>query len=364
MKCTITNRCILSISGTTLAPLLPYPLAIERLLTLNAFLLKGEPPMSRSKPPTLETLLRRFLSELEVANASPYTQSVRRNTLDKFLRWCHERGIELASEITFEILQAYQRYLFHYTNPHTGKKITPETQANYLRSVKLWTEWMVNIGTLEEDPARNLQLPKTKRQLPNAFLTQEQVEATLNATDVTTLLGIRDRAILETFYSTAMRRNELRCLELRDLNFESRLVHIRHGKGGKERMVPIGERAAEWVQKYIVDVRPMLLRRPTEALFLTKIGNPVHLVTLGKLARQYLDAAGITRVGGCHMFRHAAATQMMENGADVCCLQELLGHASLSTTQVYTHVTIKHLCQVHDQTHPARPDTLEPKDKQ
>jgi len=174
------------------------------------------------------------------------------------------------------------------------------------------------------------------------------------------LTGIRDRSIFETFYSTAMRRTELLSLQLDDLDCDRGVIMIRQGKGRKDRVVPIGKRAIGWLEKYLHESRPRLLQEPSDTVYLTSTGNAFHPVTLGQLVRQYLDANGINRRGACHMLRHTAATLMMEGGADLRSLQTLLGHESLNTTQIYTHVTIDRLREVHAKTHPAASDTPPP----
>ncbi len=223
------------------------------------------------------------------------------------------------------------------------------------------------------NPAANIELPKEEKRLPAAFLSLEEVERLINQADVTTKIGIRDRAILEVLYSTAMRRSEVMRLEQFDLDRTRRLIVIRQGKGKKDRVVPIGVRALDWLEKYLREGRQWLAdghgsklrlkRTETPRIFLNNAGRPFHLGPLSAMVRTYLVAAGIDKPGACHILRHTAATLMLENGADLRSLQTLLGHESLNTTQIYTHITIERLRQVHDQTHPAKPDAL-PKPKE
>jgi integrase/recombinase XerD len=171
--------------------------------------------------------------------------------------------------------------------------------------------------------------------------------------DTSDPLGIRDRAILETLYSTGMRRMELVNLALYDLDLDRGTLMVRQGKGKKDRMVPIGERAAVWIEKYRSDVRHQLVVEPDDGtLFLTAEGARFSLNGMTSLARNYVLAADTGKRGACHLFRHTMATQMLENGADIRFIQQMLGHAKLETTQIYTQVSIRKLQEIHRATHP------------
>ncbi len=167
-------------------------------------------------------------------------------------------------------------------------------------------------------------------------------------------IGVRDRAIIETFYSTGMRRMECQNLALYDLDLAQGTVLIREGKGKKDRYIPIGEPACAWIHKYLEDVRAALIMEPDDGyVFISDLGAPFRNNQLSDLVKKYLERAGIDKPGACHLFRHAMATQMLENGADIRFIQAMLGHADLSSTQVYTQVSIKKLKAVHRLTHPA-----------
>ena len=172
-------------------------------------------------------------------------------------------------------------------------------------------------------------------------------------------MGIRDRAILETLYSTGIRRHELTALKIYDIDIDAGMIFIRKGKGNKSRRIPIGNRALSWINKYLQEVRPTLDRGKNKTrLFLIYTGHPLSLNGLGNLVRKYLLQSGITKRGACHMFRHAMATQMLEGGADIRYIQQMLGHRNLDSTQVYTKVSIQKLKEIHTQSHPARLDGI------
>jgi integrase/recombinase XerD len=167
--------------------------------------------------------------------------------------------------------------------------------------------------------------------------------------------GIRDKAILELLYSTGIRRTELCNLEMVDLSLGGLTVFVRKGKGGKDRLLPLGERAAKWIQHYLDHVRTELLLSIHEPhVFLTDYGEPFSESRLGDKVKRYLRKSEIDVPGSCHLLRHAMATHMMENGADIRYIQAMLGHSDLSTTEIYTHVSIRKLQEVHAATHPAR----------
>jgi integrase/recombinase XerD len=314
-------------------------------------------------------LLQAYFTDLRVKNWSDATIDRREYSLGRFTNWLTERSIESILEITPEIVNAYQRSLYHIGNLRTKKPLRSATQSSYLCAVAHWLQWACLRKFLPFNPAMNMELPKEEHRLPVNYLSETEVESLLNETDITTPLGIRDRAIIETLYSCAIRRNELLNLGVYDVDRSRRLLIIRLGKGKRDRVVPIGVRALEWLDKYITDVRPWLLEgggrkrgtkiaEPTTKIILHNTGAEMHPTNLSQLVRRYLTSAGIKKPGSCHMLRHTTATLMLENGADLRSLQTMLGHASLNTTQIYTHITIDRLRAVHDATHPAKPDVL------
>ncbi len=306
--------------------------------------------------PSPSVLLSRYFTHLRMKNWSPVTITRRSYVLGKFISWCSDRGIDSVGEITDVSLLAYRRWLYHYRNEKTGKPLKFCTQASYLSSVAHWIAWLLEQGWLQTDPATGLEFPKGEERLPSSHLTISEVEMLLSSVDLSTPVGLRDRAILELFYSTGMRRSELITLKLDDVNNSSQLITIRQGKGRKDRVVPAGQRALDWLLRYLHDGRPALIVDETPTIFLTSRGNVFHPVTLSQLVKNYLVSVGITKPGSCHMFRHTAATLMLEGGADLRSIQSLLGHEQLNTTQIYTHVSITRLREVHGRTHPGAKD--------
>jgi integrase/recombinase XerD len=299
-------------------------------------------------------MMEQHLAWMLSQNYSEDTVSTRRSTIGYFLDWCQERGLEEPAGITRPILERYQRALFHHRKAN-GQPLTFRTQNQRLRALKGLFRWMARQNHILHNPASELLLPRLDSRLPKYVLTASETEQVLQQADPGTTEGLRDRAMLETFYATAMRRMELVNLKIWDIDRERGTVMIRQGKGKKDRHIPIGERALAWIAKYVADARPQLLTRSSDdgTLFLTQMGEPFERKQLTKLVRRYLVKSEIGKVGGCHLFRHTVATLMLENGADVRVIQELLGHSQLSTTELYTRVSINLLKQVYAATHPA-----------
>jgi len=300
---------------------------------------------------------------LTAAHAQGYATSTlasRRLHLQQFRAWCATRGLLAAQDLTPAVLERYQAWLAERSHAE-GAPLSRATQANKLTAVRMLLAWATRTKRLVVNPAAELELPTLPKRLPRAVLSVAEVERVLAMPDSTTLLGLRDRAILEVLYSTGIRRMELVGLDLADLDAERGALFVREGKGRKDRVVPIGTRAIQWTYRYLDRVRTLLLQRalPTPeryALFLSARGRRIRATKLTDRLHQYLVQAGITKPGSVHIFRHTMATLMHDAGADIRDLQEMLGHAQLSTTEIYTHVSIERLKAVHTRTHPARLD--------
>jgi integrase/recombinase XerD len=223
-----------------------------------------------------------------------------------------------------------------------------------MTAVKEFYRRMRRCGVFKSDPAELLELPRVPRRLPGTFLTVEEVESLLQQTLLHGLNGIRDRAILETYYATGIRRMELATLDIDDVDLKRGIVRVNRGKGNKDRRVPIAKRACDWIAMYLNSVRPKFaVLESGQALFLANDCLRYSERKLTYIAGKYVRRAGIKKRGACNLFRHTAATLMHEGGADLLYVKEFLGHADVSTTQVYAHVTIRKLREVYAKTHPA-----------
>ena len=305
-----------------------------------------------SVPDGMAAWMRRYLEAMIVQGYGEELLRARRQTLAVFLGWSIERGIERPCEVTLPILERYQRHLFQ-SRKADGQPLGLRGQSLAVTHLRHWFRWMVKHHHLPTNPAADLDLPRAPRLiLPEALLPTE-VEAVLALPDVDDTQGLRDRALLELLYSTGLRRQEARNLTLFDIDFVHGVVRVRQGKYSKDRIVPIGERALAWVQSYLDEARPQLVADASDtALFLNRFGQRLGNNGLSSTVRGYLERAGVTKRGACHLFRHTMATQMLENGADIRFIQEMLGHESLDTTKVYTHVSISKLKEIHTATHP------------
>jgi len=295
-----------------------------------------------------------YLEWMRMKNYSERTVENRDFYIGFLTHWSEQRGLIRPSEITKPILERYQRYLYHYRKKD-GKPLTFRSQYNRLVAVRAWFRWLTRQNHILYNPASELELPKLEKRLPKAILTEGEAERVMNQPDLTEPNGVRDRAMLETLYSTGIRRLELIHLNLQDLDPDRGTLIVRQGKGKRDRMIPIGTRAIAWIDKYLNEVRPELTcARDGGLLFLSNHGDAFSPGRLTQLVRDYIDAAKIGKRGSCHLFRHTMATLMLENGADIRFIQAMLGHVKLDTTQIYTQVSIKKLKEVHTLTHPAK----------
>jgi integrase/recombinase XerD len=301
----------------------------------------------------LEMLMREHLRALQVQNYSPYTVKGREGHIQFFLDWLKERGVTHPIEVTRPVLERYQRHLFYYRKSN-GEPLSFRSQHARLVPLRVWFRWMTRQNHILHNPASEIDLPRLGRSLPKVLLSAAEVEHVMMLCDITDPIGLRDRAILETVYSTGMRRLEIVRLKLYDLQLDRGLLLVNQGKGSKDRYVPIGARAIAWLRKYIEEARPQLAIEPDDmSVFLTAQGEPFSRDHLTWTVRERIVAANTGKAGACHLLRHTMATLMHENGADIRHIQAILGHEDIRTTQIYTQVAIRALQQIHAATHPA-----------
>jgi len=275
-----------------------------------------------------------------------------RNTLDsyrrdlvKFASWLEQqRGASLLVA-TQSDLQAFLAYLF--TQQHA--RATSASRA--ISSLKRLYRYLLRQGRITVDPSSQIDTPKLPRSLPRS-LTETDVELLLNAPDVQAPLGLRDRTMLEVLYATGLRVSELVSLRINQTSLDMGVVRVM-GKGSKERLVPLGEVALDWLRCYLADGRPLLLAgQVSDALFVTARGAAMTRQMFWYLIKKHAQRGGLYKPLSPHTLRHAFATHLLNHGADLRVVQLLLGHADISTTQIYTHVARERLKQLHAQHHP------------
>lgn len=271
-----------------------------------------------------------------------------------FVEFCREKEIERPSEVSRADVQSYQHALFERRHSrHPDRRLSTRTQTTYLCALKSFYRYLVMSETVIHDPASHLVLPREPKDLPRVILTKSEITRLFSQPDTKTRLGYRDRTMMELFYTTGIRASEATNLEVASVDINRAVVMVRQGKGRKDRVVPMGEVCAEWLEGYLRNVRPKLLSDPREqAVFLTNTGRRWELSALLRRLHAYAARAGIKKRIGCHTFRHTCATHMMRGGADVRVIQELLGHKCLSTTERYLRVEVGDLIRAHKKFHP------------
>lgn len=283
------------------------------------------------------------------------TETIRgkRSGLKKFYMWAVENDVRTIDAINLDVMDEYQAYLNAYRQEQNNQPLCDAQKRNLLTFVKTFVQYMHRKGVLNENTLASIELPSRGFQVPKALYSIGEIENILRQPLLFGIKGFRDRAILEVFFATGIRRDELIKLNIDDIDFSNELMRV-HGKGRRQRLIPISKRALEWLVFYIGIIRPMFAFIGSgNALFLSNDGERYKHGKLSDMASQYVKLAGIERPGACHLYRHSTATEMLENDADLRHVQEMLGHADISTTQIYTHVSRAKLRAVYSRTHPS-----------
>lgn len=290
---------------------------------------------------------------LAAAGRSTSTLRTRSRELGRFAVWADAGRLPASGQFEPQLFGDYAEELARRCRGD-GRPISTGTRAIAVGALRGLGKWLVRTGAQRSDPAADLEIPPRPRRIPRRVLGAGEMEIVLAVPDVGRPGGLRTRAIMELLYSTGLRRGELINLALDDLDRGRGVLTVREGKGRRDRVVPIGARALGWVDRYIREARPAAGRgadRPI--LFLSERGRRLRGNRLSEVVARVLAKAGFAGRGSCHFLRHTMATLMLEHGADVRVIQELLGHEHLGTTALYTHVAVGHLKRIHAATHPA-----------
>ena len=354
---------------------------------MNDLIAPGAPVLVQP-PRTLAAMLPIYTAAMETRHYSPHTIRTQIMLMRWFVAFCAEREMHDLHAVTRELVERYQRHLYLLRvkagaplrggssssatsaseQPAAVRPLTIAGQHGRLWAVVRFFRWCVRAGYLEHTPAGVIELPRLPKRLPKPALSVAEVEQVLAMPDLTTAAGLRDRAMLEVLYATGIRRAELVALTLEDIDRERKLIRVQQGKGRKGRLTPISQRALLWIDRYqrevwarfpqAMDHRRVFIR--AEDAQVAYRGRPIDAQLVTRLLGNYLVASGVSKAGACHIYRHTAATLMMENGADIRAIQDFLGHSDLKTTGIYTNVSFKFLQEQHAKTHPsamAQPET-------
>jgi len=293
----------------------------------------------------MQEIFNRYITHLEAErNASPYTVRNYKADLLDFFYFLKEKKVTTLNEVDRHVLRDYLAHL-------VGRGIVKASIARKLSAIRSFYRYLVREKIIEANPIKTVSSPKLDKRLPS-FLTLAEVKKLLEAPDLSTPQGLRDRALLELLYASGLRVSELTSLELGQINLDSNEIRV-WGKGSKERVGLMGLPAAEAIKVYLEQGRPKLLTaKRSNAIFLTRYGQRLPERGVQKILEKYASLAGLKKRVHPHMLRHTFATHLLDGGADLRVVQELLGHERLSSTQIYTHVTKKQAKKVYLAAHP------------
>ncbi len=294
----------------------------------------------------MEIFLKEYLSLIRIEkNLSRNTIAAYKNDLTSFFRYLNNFGISDPSDISYQHLSSFFKAL-------NNIGIASSSAARYYSSVKGFFHYLIKNNYINSNPVEKLSSPKLKKSLPTVLSVRE-VDQILSQPDIENKLGLRDKAVLELLYACGTRVSELINLKISDLYFSEEIIRV-FGKGSKERLIPVGSSAIHWVNKYLVESRVLIQKKikSENYVFLNNRGSKLSRMGIWKIVNRYSAEAGMSKQIHPHTFRHSFATHLLEGGADLRAVQEMLGHVDISTTQIYTHIDQEYIKQVHKDYHP------------
>jgi len=294
----------------------------------------------------MQHLVQDYINYLTIErNLSGNTLDAYRNDLGRYCQYLQEEGVKRPDQIDIKVIQKF-------INTLADIGLVASSLSRNFSSIRSFHKFLMGENIVQTNPAELLQSPRIPARLPK-ILDLNEIEAIMDTIDINTNKGIRDRAIIETLYSTGVRVSELTSLEMNSIFFQHNVIRVL-GKGSKERIVPFGDRARKYLKNYISAVRSLLLRstKSGDILFLNMRGTPLSRMGVWKIIQQYVKLAGIGKKVSPHVFRHSFATHLLEGGANLRAVQEMLGHSDISTTQIYTHLDREYLIEQHRTFHP------------
>jgi len=304
----------------------------------------------------LRELTERYLAWLIATRYSAASLKGYSADLEWFLRYLEAHGIERIADVTTEILEDYSLRLREQRNTvHEDRKISLAHVLHRLFTVKQFFGWLMEQMIVLVNPAEDLELPKLPVTLPQTILTQKEAQRLMDAPELKSPIGYRDKAILEVVYSTGIRISELFHLKVSDFDPQNQTLFVREGKGGKDRILSVTQIAVGYLKEYIARVRPRFvknLKHDDGILFLNYTGTPLSLSSMSHVFKRTTKAAGIDKRVSAMVLRHSIASHLLENGMNIRYIQDFMGHAKLSTTQIYSKVTLTGLRKMYNKSHP------------
>lgn len=297
-----------------------------------------------------------FIEHLKVKNYSPATITIYHREMRQFFIYLKEAGIADLKRVTRNTLNAYLTGIMERKN---RGDYGLSTVSNKVLAAKRFFEYLEDLNYILINPAEHIKEPKGRgTRLPRTILTESEARKVLDQPNLSTMIGIRDRTILEVFYSTGIRLDEMAHLTIFDCDLQGGLLRVNKGKGAKDRVVPLGRHAIRFLKEYITKVRPHHTRnnKGHRILFVNQTGEPLPAHSIGKKVSYYAQQAGINKNVSPHILRHTFATQLVKNGAEITAVQKMLGHKDLSTTQIYTRVAGVEIKETHKKRHPREKD--------
>ena len=300
-----------------------------------------------------------YLAWLECRGLSPGTLQLARYALAFFIAFLKNRNVWTVEELTKPLIEEYRDWTLRRPHAQTGRPLSTSTRAHHLQTVRVFCGWLYDQKRIWLNPAAALPAIPIVRRLPRV-LTEKEMEEILSRPDTGDPVGLRDRTILEILYTTGIRLGEVAGLELYDVDLTERVLRVRRGKGGKGRALPLGKTACAWMARYLQKSRPLLMNRPPPgrippgdaAFWRAENGERLRKESLSARVRIHVQAVSPGGAQGCHAFRHAFATHMMAGGAQLRLIQDMLGHADICTTEIYTRVKPMDLKEAHRKHHP------------
>jgi len=319
--------------------------------------------MGKKLQETIPELIKAYAAWIELQGWSEGSATDHRQKLNRFWTFLDGRGLIESDRPDFEnidreVIADYQTHLFQVVSDKTGKRLSTASQINYLSYLEAFYRFLKSTGRIVFDPTDIIKLPRQPQVLPHVLLTPSEVRRLLAVPDLSNPLGFRDRAMLEVFWSTGIRLGEAVKLQVADVDAAQGLLTLQTPKGRKDRCVPVGAGAINWLDTYTNDVRPIILKqakvdeKTSQWLFLSRFGRKMDRSGVFIKLRSYARRAKLKKKIGTHTFRHTLASEMLKAGADLRHIQEMLGHDNLATTQRYLHIVKAELKKVHGKTHP------------